>query len=169
MSSIRALVLDVDGVLTDGRLSYDSDGEALKVFHVHDGLGMRLAQQFGMTICIISARDSAALRQRLDDLQVSHRYLGCHNKLEALDAWVSQQSLSYDEVAYVGDDVIDLPVLKRVGRPFTVPNAHPLVLAQVTTVTQRQGGQGAVREVVDQLLSEQMGLEAAYAEFLRLY
>lgn len=169
MANIRLLALDVDGVLTDGRLVYGDKGECLKFFHVHDGLGIRLAQQFGIEICIISARDSQALRHRLDDLNIKHRYLACHDKLTALADFITQQGLSYDEVAFVGDDVIDLPVLRKVGRAFTVPNAHSIVLKHIADVTHRAGGQGAVREVIDLLLSEQVGLEQVYAGFFKPY
>ncbi len=169
MAAIRLLALDVDGVLTDGSLTYDAQGECLKVFHVQDGLGLRLAQQWGISVCIISARDSSALRQRLDDLGIEHRFLGCKDKLAALSSMIQQLELSMAEVAFVGDDVIDLPVLSQVGRPFTVPNAHPIVLQKVHSVTTRQGGQGAVREVIDLLLTEQVGLDIAYAEYLKQY
>ena len=169
MTPIRLLALDVDGVLTDGRLTYGADGECLKVFHVHDGLGLRLAQRWGIAICIISARKSQPLESRLDDLNIEHRYLGCHDKLKALTDISTKLGIRFEEVAFVGDDVIDLPVLSRVGRAFTVPNAHPLVRRQISTVTQRLGGRGAVREVVDILLAEQIGLDVAYAEYLTPY
>lgn len=169
MPDIRLLALDVDGVLTDGRLTYGAEGEYLKVFHVHDGLGIRLAQRLGIEIAIISARDSQALRQRLNDLQVKHRFLGCHDKAAALTELMGHLGLNDNEVAFVGDDVIDLPVLNRVGRAFTVPNAHRLVLERVPAVTQKAGGQGAVREIIDLLLTEQVGLEQAYGEYLKPY
>jgi 3-deoxy-D-manno-octulosonate 8-phosphate phosphatase (KDO 8-P phosphatase) len=169
MSAIRLLALDVDGVLTDGRLTYNEHGECLKVFHVQDGLGMRLAQRWGIPVCIISARDSGALRQRLDDLGIEHRFLGCNDKLSALSTITQQLNLNFAEVAYFGDDLIDLPVLTQVGSPFTVPNAHPMVLERVNSVTQRTGGRGAVREVIDQLLAEQIGLDVAYADFIKPY
>ncbi|WP_205849086.1 KdsC family phosphatase [Natronospirillum operosum] len=163
---IRLMVLDVDGVLTDGRLYYTDQGETLKAFHVHDGLGIKVAQANGIDIAVISARDSGPLVKRLDDLGVKHRYLGCKDKQQAFRELLQAVQVPAEEVAYVGDDVIDLGVMRQVGFPIAVNNAQGMVKAIARHRTQLNGGEGAVREAIDFILRQQMGLEKAYRNFM---
>jgi 3-deoxy-D-manno-octulosonate 8-phosphate phosphatase (KDO 8-P phosphatase) len=157
----RALVLDVDGVLTDGTLYYGTDGEALKAFHVRDGLGLRLLRLEGIHVAVISAKRSAPLERRLTDLRVPHVYLGREDKLRALDELLEATGVAAEDVAYVGDDLVDLPVLARVGLSVSVADAHPRVRERALWVTRAQGGKGAVREVADGLLLARGRLAAA--------
>ncbi len=160
-AEVRALVLDVDGVLTDGTLYYGPDGEHLKAFHVRDGLGLRLLRQEGIVVAVISAKDSEPLARRLRDLKVEHALLGREDKARALGELCARVGITEQEVAYIGDDILDLPVLARVGLPITVSDGHPLVRQRVQWVTEAAGGHGAVREVADALLEASGRLGAA--------
>jgi 3-deoxy-D-manno-octulosonate 8-phosphate phosphatase (KDO 8-P phosphatase) len=165
-SEIALLVLDVDGVLTDGTLLYSGDGEQLKPFNVRDGQGIRLLQHHGIRVAVISARRSAALARRMADLQVEHYYPGTADKSAALDSLLEQLGLDTRRTAYVGDDIIDLPVMRRVGLAVTVRDGHALVKQAAHWVTDAAGGRGAVREVTDMLLEQQGGLARACEAFL---
>ena len=165
-AQVRLVALDVDGVLTDGVLRYGPDGEYVKAFHVHDGLGIRMLARAGLDVAIISGRSGPALERRLTELEVRHRYLGRRDKGAALEELVDAAKVNVRQVAFVGDDVLDLPVLRRVGVSVAVANAHPLVLREVAWTTGRAGGTGAVREVADGLLAARGRLESAYAELL---
>ena len=160
-ASIRLLVLDVDGVLTDGRLYYGADGEALKSFDVKDGLGLRLLMNEGVGVAVISARGAPPLRARLAELSITHALLAREDKLSALTELLDVTGVALEEVAYVGDDIIDLPVLRVVGLPITVRDAHTLVRSEVAWVTSARGGRGAVREIADGLLAARGRLEAS--------
>ncbi|MFC3852961.1 KdsC family phosphatase [Salinispirillum marinum] len=163
---ISLLVLDVDGVLTDGRLVYGPDGEIQKTFHVHDGLGIKVAQQNGVTVAVISAKDSAPLRRRLTDLGIDHMALGQSDKLAAYRQLLATLNVPAEDVAYVGDDVIDIAVMRDVGLPIAVQNAQPMVKAVAKHQTRLAGGDGAVREAIDYILRRQMVLEKAYEAYL---
>ncbi len=164
---IRALLLDVDGVLTDGRLYYSEQGEAIKAFHVRDGLGIRLLQENGVEVGIITARKSAPLERRVLDLGIRHFFPGQDDKLAAYDTLKEQLQLADAEIAYVGDDLIDLPILQKVGLAVTVADGHPLVKGAVHHVTGAAGGCGAVREVADLILDCRIGLSAVRDLFLK--
>lgn len=163
---VRALVLDVDGVLTDGSLEYDGDGETSKTFFVKDGLGIRLCAREGIAVAVISAKTSAPLRRRLEDLKVPHALLGREDKSEALDEVMSALGITEREVAFVGDDLLDLPIMRRVGLAIAPADAHPLVLTEVAWVTRASGGRGSVREVCDGLLAARGRLRAACEELI---
>jgi len=150
---VRLLVLDVDGVLTDGRLCYDAEGRESKSFHVRDGYGMQQLMAGGIPIAVISGRRSAAAAARLAELGVRHVHLGRNDKRVVLDQLLAELRISPAEVACVGDDVPDLPILRGAGLAITVADAHPDVLAAVHWVTAAAGGCGAVREVCDLLLA----------------
>jgi len=152
-SSVRLLVLDVDGVLTDGRLWFAADGEALKVFHVRDGHGIRLLREAGVEVAIISGRRSRAVETRMRELGVSHLIQGADDKQAALDGLLASLGLGAGEAACLVDDLPDLPLLRTVGLPAAVADAHPAVLAEARHVTRLPGGHGAVREFCDWLLS----------------
>lgn len=162
VAAVRLVVLDVDGVLTDGRLYYTEHGETLKAFHVHDGLGIRAARENGLAVAVISAKQSAALERRLADLGVRQAFLGVDDKWPVFDRLVNELGISVDQVAYVGDDRIDLPVMRRVGVPVAVANAQDAVKAVACHITSRSGGSGAVREAIDWVLSARGALDDAY-------
>ncbi|MCM2311791.1 MAG: HAD hydrolase family protein [Steroidobacteraceae bacterium] len=150
---IRLLVLDVDGVLTDGRLYLSADGEELKVFHVRDGSGLVAIQRAGVTVAIISGRDSAAVMRRARELGIQHVRQGVSDKGAELERLLAELGVAPEEAACVGDDTPDAPMLRRAGLAIGVADAHPALLASAHWVTKSNGGQGAVREVCDLLLS----------------
>jgi len=152
LARVKLLVLDVDGVLTDGSLYYSERGEEIKKFHVRDGQGIRLAQQAGIEVALLSGNASAAVQQRARGLGITHVFLGLDDKLATLEALCKHLGLSLAQVAYVGDDVNDLPALRAVGCPVTVADARPENRACAIYVTHLPGGQGAVREICDLLV-----------------
>ena len=152
-AQIRLLVLDVDGVLTDGRLYYDADGRETKSFHVRDGYGIQQVLAAGVLVAVISGRRSAAAAARLAELRVPHVFLGRNDKRRVLEELLAQLRIPVASVACVGDDVTDLEILIPAGLGITVADAHPDVLRAADWVTVAPGGQGAVREVCDLLLA----------------
>ena len=149
---VRLLVLDVDGVLTDGRLYYGARGEALKVFHVRDGLGLKLLAAAGILVAVISGRRSGMTARRCRELGVRHLLQGVEDKLTAFNTLRSRLGVSPNACACVGDDVPDVPLMREVGLSFAVADAHPQARNAAHVVTRLPGGQGAVREVCDYLL-----------------
>ena len=152
LARVKLLVLDVDGVLTDGSLYYTERGEEIKKFHVRDGQGIKLAQQAGIEVALVSGNASAAVEQRARVLGIPYVFLGVNDKLTVLEALCARLGLSLAHVAYVGDDVNDLPTLHAVGCPCTVADAMPANRACAIYVTRLPGGQGAVREICDVLV-----------------
>jgi 3-deoxy-D-manno-octulosonate 8-phosphate phosphatase (KDO 8-P phosphatase) len=150
---IRLLVLDVDGVLTDGRLHITALGEETKVFHVRDGSGIVALQRAGVAVAIISGRDSGAVTRRAQELRIAHVQQGVSDKGAALDALMHELGVAADELACVGDDTPDLPMLRRAALAIVVADAHPAARAAAHWVTPSCGGHGAVREVCDLLLT----------------
>jgi len=150
---IKLFLMDVDGVLTDGRLYYTETGEEIKVFDVRDGLGIKLLQRSGIEVGVISGRSSKALLKRLEELGIEEVHTGRNDKLEVLEKILKEKNLKAEEVAYVGDDYLDVPVLKVVGFPATVKDAPSLVKRHALYVSKREGGRGAVREIAEFLLS----------------
>ena len=162
---IRALVLDVDGVLSDGGVILDAgDGEA-KRFHVHDGVGIKLAQTAGWRVLFLTARNSPPARRRAEELQAEYA-LGVAEKAGFLEGWLEEAGIDWSEVAYVGDDLQDLKSLRRVGWPIAVANAVAEVREAVRHVTRLPGGHGAVREAVEWLLDEHGIREETVASFV---
>ncbi|MFW5920718.1 MAG: KdsC family phosphatase [Polyangiales bacterium] len=157
---IRLLVLDVDGVLTDGTLWYGPDGEYLKAFHVRDGLGIRLLRPEGIGVAVLSARRSPALERRVADLGIEHVVLGRDDKRAALGELLSSAGVDACDAACVGDDVLDVPVMRGVGLAIAPADAHALARAEAAWVTEAPGGRGAVREVADGLLDARGRLSA---------
>lgn len=149
---LRLLVLDVDGVLTDGGLWFGPRGEVLKRFHVRDGHGVKLAQRAGLTVAVISGRRSAALAVRCRELGIRYVHQGVSDKWAVLEKLLGRLGIAAGETACVGDDTPDIPLFLRAGFAVAVSDAHPLAAAAADRITTRQGGQGAVREVVDWLL-----------------
>lgn len=153
LTSIKLLALDVDGVLTDGGLYYTETGEELKKFNVKDGLGLKLLMNHGIQVAIISSNDSKATIHRARKLNIIHTFTGVEHKLVVLENLCQQMDISFSQVAYVGDDLPDLPLLKAVGCPLTVADASPQTKSAAIYITQRPGGNGAVREICDTILA----------------
>ena len=159
---IKLVVFDVDGVLTDGTLTYGANGEEVKHFNVKDGVGIKLLNVYEIQTAVISAKDSAPLRRRINDLGIPHFYPACSDKWEKLSALMTELWIEPNEVCYVGDDVIDLKVMKRIGLSITPADGFWLVKEHSDLVAQAAGGKGVAREVADIILSSRMSLEDAY-------
>lgn len=155
IKGVKALFSDVDGVLTDGSIYVGPDNYELKRFTVDDGVGVAIARAAGLSLALISGRHSEATTSRAGQLKIEDVYQGYLNKLEPLELLLDKFGLTADEVAYVGDGLVDLPVLERVGVPVSVPNAPPWVRDRAMHVTQRAGGQGVLLEVVEWILTHQ--------------
>ncbi|HUL18230.1 MAG TPA: HAD-IIIA family hydrolase [Steroidobacteraceae bacterium] len=153
MRAIELLVLDVDGVLTDGRLYFGPRGEALKVFHVRDGFGIVQLRRAGLEVAVISGRRSRMVSARCRELGVRHLYQGVSDKLAALQRLLARLKLPPSACACVGDDLPDLPLMRGVALSFAVADAHPAVRRAADVITRLPGGHGAVREVCDRLLA----------------
>lgn len=152
---VRLALFDVDGVLTDGSLYFTEDGHELKVFHAHDGHGLKMLNQAGVAVAIISARESSAVTRRARELGISHLYQGVHDKLPAFERLCAELDVTPRECVYTGDDVVDLPIMLRCGLSVTVPNGHDTVKSAAHWITGAAGGRGAVREVCDLILYAQ--------------
>ncbi|MBI5603981.1 MAG: HAD-IIIA family hydrolase [Deltaproteobacteria bacterium] len=152
---IRLLLLDVDGVLTDGRILYNENGREIKVFHVQDGQGIRWLQRWGMEVGFLSGRSSRAVEARAKELGISLLFQGVKDKIKTFEMILKRTKFDQEEVCFMGDDFIDLPLLKRVGLSISVINGHPLVQKEVDYVTRTAGGNGAVREVSEFILKAQ--------------
>ena len=163
---VRLLVLDVDGVLTDGTLYYSANGEELKGFNIQDGLGIKMLQGSGLEVAIITGRSSRALEQRVANLAIRHLYQGVEHKLEAFEHLLTALGLKAGQAACVGDDLPDLALLARCGLAVTVPDAPDALHAHAHYVTRRPGGRGAVREVCELILEAQGALQAQIARYL---
>ncbi|GAB3489168.1 KdsC family phosphatase [Marinomonas epiphytica] len=162
LQGAQLVVFDVDGVLTDGGLLYGDLGETIKRFNVKDGVAMKLLPKWGVQVAVITAKDSAPLRQRMADLKVEHFYPGCHNKAEAFAAICEALHISAKQAVYIGDDVIDLQVMPQVGIAMCPQDAHVLVQRHCQVRLTKGAGQGVAREVADLLLASRMTLETAY-------
>jgi len=158
---VRLLLLDSDGVLTDGRITYLSDGHESLSFDVKDGFGISLAQRAGLRVAIISGRGSRVLEQRAQELGITDLYLNAHRKTEAYLKLLDKHQLQDAEVAFIGDDFIDIPVLRRVGLAVSVPEAPLEVQQTAHYVTEKGGGRGAIREVVELILKAKKSWEQA--------
>jgi 3-deoxy-D-manno-octulosonate 8-phosphate phosphatase (KDO 8-P phosphatase) len=150
---LKLLVLDVDGVLTDGRLFYGPRGEAIKSFHVRDGYGIKQVQAAGIAVAIISGRKSAAVARRAKDLGIRHVFQGVDDKLAVLQKLAKSLKVKLDDIACIGDDTPDAPMLNACGLGVAVADAHADALAAADLETTRPGGRGAVREVCDWLMA----------------
>jgi 3-deoxy-D-manno-octulosonate 8-phosphate phosphatase (KDO 8-P phosphatase) len=152
-AAIRLLLLDVDGVMTDGRLYFGPRGEALKAFHVRDGLGIQQVRRAGIEVAVISGRRSAMVAVRCRELGVRHVLQGAQDKLAAFERLQARLDVDSSACACVGDDVPDVPLMRRVGLAFAVADAHIAVRRAADVITSHSGGHGAVREVCDYLLN----------------
>ncbi|HEU0189475.1 MAG TPA: HAD family hydrolase [Gallionella sp.] len=164
---IRLVAFDVDGVLTDGGIYYSDSGEEFKRFNSLDGQGMKMLKASGVEIAIITGRSSRCVEARAKNLGVVHVYQGVENKLEAIVDVLDKLKLTRDTAAYMGDDVVDLTVMRHVGLSICVPESPQLVREHSGYITQRSGGHGAVREVCELIMSVQGTLDAQLAPYMR--
>ena len=155
IKNIKLLVLDVDGVLTDGSLFYSKDGEYIKQFNVRDGQGIKLAQAYGIELAIISGRECEIVKNRFSELGINHIFQHCHDKAKKIKELAVELKVSLNEAAYIGDDILDVPVLEIVGLPVCPKDAHPSAVSKSKLITESCGGKGCVRELIDLILKEQ--------------
>jgi len=155
LKRIKLLLLDVDGVLTDGSIIYNDNGTETKIFNVKDGLGIRLLMEAGIKVGIVTGRTSKALYHRCTNLGISLIFDGVHEKTSALELILKKTGLLAEEIAFVGDDLIDLPLLRRVGFSIAVADAHETVIEHADMTTSAKGGAGAVREICEAILKAQ--------------
>ena len=164
---VRLVVFDVDGVMTDGSLYLCDDGQEYKAFNSQDGLGMKLLKASGVSMAIITGRTSRVVVKRAENTGVAHFFQGVEDKLEAFEQLVAELGLGYEQCAFMGDDVVDLPPMQRCGFAITVPGAPQLVKQYAHYVTPRAGGQGAVRDAVEFIMRAQGTFDAQMARYLR--
>lgn len=162
---VRIALFDVDGVLTDGRLYYSDSGQEMKAFSVKDGMGLRLLREAGIKCGLVTARKSALVEARARDLQLHYAFQGVRDKLKVVDEVLAELKLGYDELLYMGDDLVDLAVLQRAGLAVSVPDADPLAISAAHYVTTRGAGAGAVREVAELVLRAQGRYADLVAQF----
>ena len=163
---IKLVAFDIDGVMTDGGLHYPDDGGELKTFNVQDGLGLVLMRRAGFELAIVTGRTSGVVEARAADLGISHVYQGVANKRAAVEELLAKLGLNWSECAFMGDDLIDLPVMTQCGLALAPANARPVVKGYAHAVTDAAGGKGAVREAIEFILQAQGKLEAAFAPYL---
>ena len=153
LKKIQLLLLDVDGVLTDGSLIYHDDGSETKIFNARDGLGLKLVMKAGITVGIVTGRSSKALYHRCDNLGIRYIFDGVRDKAMMLEKIVAQTGIGAHNIAFVGDDLPDLPLMRRAGLSIAVADAHYIVRENADWTTLTPGGRGAVREVCEALLT----------------
>lgn len=159
---IRLMVFDVDGVLTDGSLWYNENGETVKRFHALDGHGLRLMRESGITVALVTGREGPILARRAAELGISLVLQGVRDKVQALNTLAQEQGYTLDQMGFMGDDIIDLAALQRVGFSASVPNAPIYISQAVHWVSAKHGGSGAVRECCDLILAAQGRLGAFF-------
>lgn len=164
---VKLLILDVDGVLTDGRLYFDNEGVEYKCFHARDGHGIKLLRQAGVDVAVISGRRSNSVALRMKGLGIEHVYQGHENKREALAELLAKTGVRPEEAAHVGDDLLDLPIMSKVGLAIAVQDANFAVKARADWCTASPGGLGAVREVCDLILQAQGKFDAIVDTYLK--
>lgn len=150
--NIKLVIFDVDGVMTDGGLFFDNNGGEYKAFNSLDGHGLRMLQECGVKVAVITGRKSELVEHRMGDLGVSLLYQGYRDKTPAFEALLKEVNLEKDEITYVGDDVVDLPIMSQLNFAIAVQNAHPFVKQHAHWITSRSGGYGAVRDVCEFIL-----------------
>ena len=163
---IRVVIFDVDGVLTDGSLLLGDDGQEYKAFYSRDGHGMKMLRASGVEIAIITGRSSEVVKHRVADLGIEHVYQGQLDKIVAFEHLVGELGADADAIAYVGDDVVDLPVMRKVGFAIAVQDAHPLVKQHAHWQTPSNGGRGAARDVCELIMEAQGTLQAQLQRYL---
>ena len=163
---VRLLIVDIDGVMTDGGLQFDNRGEEYKTFNSLDGHGIRMLLESGIEVAVITGRNSGIVDHRMHELGVKHIYQGFRDKLPAYEKLLQDTGLEPEQTAYVGDDLPDLPIMRRVGFAIAVQNAHAFVKQHCDWVTTANGGKGAVREITDFILQAQSLLHARQDSYL---
>ena len=164
---IKLIIFDVDGVLTDGSLYLDDEGRELKAFYSLDGHGIKMLKKSGVDIAIITGRSSNLMRVRAKNLNIDHLYQGAEDKLEAFMELANKLGMTSEQIAVMGDDVVDLPMMRRSGLSICVPAAPESVRHYTHYVTQLPGGKGAAREVCELIMRAQGTLEAQLAPYLK--
>ncbi len=149
---IKLVIFDIDGVMTDGSLFFGDDGQEYKAFNSFDGHGLRMLQECGVKVAIITGRKSNVVKHRMQDLGVTLLYQGYRDKTPAFEALLQEVELNRDEITYVGDDVVDLPIMSQLDFAIAVQNAHPFVKKHAHWITERPGGRGAARDVCEFIL-----------------
>ncbi len=162
---IRMVILDVDGVLTNGQIFFGNEGELMKQFNVQDGMGISLLRQAGIRVAVITGRTSDIVRLRCEELHIEDVYQGSMSKKEALEDLLTRYQLSGEEVCYIGDDLIDIPVMNRVGLPCAVANAVDEVKQIAAYIAHKEGGRGAVREIAELILKTQGKWQTILAKY----
>ncbi len=165
-SKIRLLICDVDGVMTDGSLFFGDDGQEYKAFNSLDGHGLKMLQDNGVRVAIITGRTSNIVLHRMKNLSISTIYQGQSDKLVAYNQILDELNFTSDEIAYMGDDVVDLPVMIRVGLSIGVANSHELVKQKADLISHKNGGHGAVREICDFIMKSQDKYDNQMAKYL---
>ncbi|MDR1996307.1 HAD-IIIA family hydrolase [Azonexus sp.] len=163
---IKLVAFDIDGVMTDGGLHYTDDGGELKTFNVQDGLGLKLMQRAGFALAIVTGRNSGVVAARAADLGIEHVFQGVGDKKATVAALLDRLGLSWEECAFMGDDLIDLTVMGRCGLAIAPANARTIVKECAHLLTEAGGGRGAVREAIEFILAAQDKLAAAFAPYL---
>jgi len=164
---LKLMIFDVDGVMTDGTLYYSERGEELKAFNIQDGLGIKMLRQYGIEVALITARTSRAVELRAASLGIAHLHQGAEDKRGAYAALLAQLDLAAEQSGYMGDDLIDLPLITRCGFAATVPAAPQALKSRAHYVARAPGGHGAVREVCEFILHAQDALERAIGAHLQ--
>lgn len=164
---IKLVAFDVDGVMTDGGLYLSDSGNEFKRFNTLDGLGIKLLKASGVEVAIITGRNSKCVGYRAKNLGIEHVYQGVEHKLAAMNDLLDRLKLTRDAAAYMGDDVVDLTVLRNVGLAISVPDAPQLVREHANYITQRRGGHGAVREACELIMHAQGTLDGQLAQYLK--
>lgn len=167
MNQIKLIVMDVDGVLTDGTLFYIGSDTEYKQFNAKDGMGIGLAHYAGIQTAIISGRTSQSVTERAEELKINFVYQGITKKLDVFNQIINSLGLNLTEVCYMGDDINDLPIINLVEMSFAPANAVPLVKEQVKYVTKNSGGQGAVREMIEMILQRQTNIYQLVHNFVQ--
>jgi len=164
--AIKLAVFDIDGVMTDGSLMYTNNLEEFKIFHAHDGLGLQMLKKSGCEIAIVSSRSSDIVLKRMNELNIDIVLQGQSNKRETLLTIINKLNLNRSNVAYAGDDILDIPAMGVCGLSIAVANAHPFVKKHADWVTDNSGGAGAVREICELILSSQGKLESIINSYI---
>ena len=165
-SKLKLMAFDVDGVLTDGSLYYTDEGVEIKAFNTLDGHGLKMLQQAGITVAIITGRRARCVELRAQNLGINYLFQGVENKLQQMQTLLAELGIDPEEAGYMGDDVVDLPVMRSLGFSATTADGHALMNKHVSFVSTRNGGRGAAREVCDFILHAQGKLEPAMARYL---
>lgn len=166
-AKIKLMIMDVDGVLSDGRIFIRDNGEEIKSFHTLDGHGIKMLQNSGVQTAVITGRDAPSVAVRVRQLGIGYYFKGIHDKRAAYAELRAAAGVAEDECAFIGDDVVDLPVMVRCGLPVAVPQAHWFVKQNAAYITQNSAGKGAVRELCDLIMQAQGTLQPALEEYLK--